>query len=783
MEKALLPQDEKLPQVPEYVPIIPVKGIVLYPFMIIPLLVQGRKSEKAIDEAVGGTRLIFITGVKGEESEEDPNKEDLHEVGTVATILRMLRVPEGGVKTMVQGLFRAKAVQITDSEGGYLTAKVEELKEIGEESAHIEALTRNVRDQLEKAASLGKPFPPDFILLAQNINDPGKLADLVASTLDLKPEDGQIIIEELDLGKRLSFVSKLLSKEIEILSIQDSIRSHVKEEVEKTQKQFILKEQLKAIQKELGEADPREAEIKELRERVQQAKMPETAEKQSLHEIDRLERTHPDSAEANVIRTYIEWMLDLPWNVSTTDRLDIKHARVVLDEDHYGLEKVKQRIVEFLGVRKLKPDTRGPILCFVGPPGVGKTSLGKSIARAMERKFMRISLGGIRDEAEIRGHRRTYVGALPGRIINGLKQAGSNNPVFMLDEVDKVGADFRGDPSSALLEVLDPEQNHSFSDHYIDVPFDLSRVMFIATANVLYTIPPALQDRMEVINLPGYAEEEKIQIARKFLIPKQQKEHGLTAENLKITDDAIMSIIRNYTREAGLRNLEREIAALCRKVATKIAAGAKKTQFEITSKQLHSYLGAPRADISMHGHKDEVGVVNGLAWTQAGGEVLTIEATTMEGKGNLILTGQLGDVMKESAQAALSFARSNAKKLGITSPPDDKHDIHVHVPSGAIPKDGPSAGVAIGVAIISLLTGKPARWDAAMTGEISLRGHVLPIGGLKEKILAAKRDGITNIILPRKNKGELEELTKEEKAGLKFFLVNHIQEAIKVSLR
>ncbi|MFH1540151.1 MAG: endopeptidase La [bacterium] len=773
---------EEMPEPPERIPVIPVQGIVLFPFMVLPLFARGERNESAVDSALAGSRLVFITGVEKEEISGDPAPGDVYEVGTVATILRMLRVPDGGYRLMIQGLYRAKAEGIA-VEGNLMTAKAARLEEEADSSPRIEALMRNVNDQLEKAASMGKTFPPDFILIAHNIEDPGKLADMAASTLNISAQDGQGLLEELDHGKRLSFVSKLLSKEIEILSIQDRIRSEVKQEVEKGQKKYFLREQLTAIQRELGEEDPRAEEFRELMRRIGEARMLEAAEKQTVRELERLERSHPDSAEANVIRTYIEWMLDLPWSISTTDNLNLKNARKVLDEDHYGLDRVKERIIEFLGVRKLKADTRGPILCFVGPPGVGKTSLGRSIARAMDRKFMRMSLGGMRDEAEIRGHRRTYVGALPGRIINGLKQAASNNPVFMLDEVDKIGADFRGDPSSALLEVLDPEQNNSFSDHYIDVPFDLSKVLFIATANVLHTIPPALQDRMETIQLPGYTEEEKLQIARKFLLPKQIAENGLKPENISVDDEAIKHIIRNYTREAGLRNLERELSKVCRKVATSIAEGKRRKRYKIGAKQLRRYLGPPRADLSLVQRKDRVGVVNGLAWTQSGGEVLTIEAIMMEGRGGVALTGMLGDVMKESAQAAVSYARSNAKKLKLSTVPNEKHDLHIHVPAGAIPKDGPSAGVALATAIVSVLKDVPARCDVAMTGEISLTGNVLPIGGLKQKVLAAKREGIHRVIVPARNRNDVEEMTVEEKAGMRFIYVNSIGQALKHALR
>jgi len=641
---------------------------------------------------------------------------------------------------------------------------------------------RTVKEQIERIVSLGKVLIPDVMVVIENLEDPGRLADMIASNLGLKVEVTQSVLEITEPLKRLRQISEILAKEIEVLSMQQKIQAQAKGEMDKTQREYFLREQLKAIQKELGELDERAEEVAEFRKRVKDAKMPEKVLKETEKQLKRLEKMHPDTAESATVRTYLEWMVELPWSKKSKDNLDLRAANKVLNEDHYDLEKVKERILEYLAVRKLKEKMKGPILCFVGPPGVGKTSLGKSIARALGREFVRISLGGVRDEAEIRGHRRTYVGALPGRMIQGMKQAGTSNPVFMLDEIDKVGMDFRGDPSAALLEVLDPEQNNTFTDHYLGVPFDLSEVMFITTANLIDPILPALRDRMEIIEIPGYTEEEKLGIAQRYLIPRQLNEHGITEKHVKIVEAAIRQIIIHYTREAGVRNLEREIANVMRKVAKKVAEG-KGLGFPVNAGNLHKYLGVPKFVPESELEKDEIGVATGLAWTEAGGDVLYIEATVMKGKGALTLTGHLGDVMKESAQAALSYVRSREKTLGINPDMFTKQDLHIHVPAGAIPKDGPSAGITMATAIASAMAQVPTRRDLAMTGEITLRGRVLPIGGLKEKILAAKRARLTSVILPKRNKKDLDEIPKHILKGIQLVFADTMDDVMKVALR
>ncbi len=768
-------------KIPDTLPLLPVRDIVVFPYMILPLFIGREMSIKAVDDALAKDRLILLVAQK-DISDEDPKPEGIHKVGTVAMIMRMLKLPDGRVKILVQGLTKAvidEYVQLTPT---YLV-KLTKMKEppIPEISLETEALMRAVKEQVGKIISMGKVLSPDVILILDSINDPGRLADLVASNLGLKIEESQQILEIVDPLERLNKINEFLNREVQLLTMQVKIQSQAREEMTKTQREYYLREQLRAIQSELGEIDEKAEEITDLKEKIKAAKMPEEVEKESNKQLKRLEQMHPDAAESGVIRTYIEWLAELPWSVATQDNLDLKAAQTVLDEDHYDLEKVKERIVEYLGVRKLKEKMKGPILCFVGPPGVGKTSLGKSIARALGRKFIRISLGGMRDEAEIRGHRRTYVGALPGRIIQGIKQAGTNNPIFMLDEIDKVGTDWRGDPSSALLEVLDPEQNFAFSDHYLNLPFDLSNVMFITTANLLDPIPPALRDRMEVISLSGYTEEEKVKIAKKYLIPRQVEENGLKAENIDITDEGLRMIISHYTREAGLRNLEREIAGVCRKVARKIAEGQKDVT-KITAANIHRFLGVPKILPEAEQEKSEVGVATGLAWTEAGGEILYIETSIVKGKGSLILTGHLGDVMKESAQAALSYARSKAMDFDIPEDFYEKNDIHIHVPAGAIPKDGPSAGVTMATSLISALTKIPVSKDVAMTGEITLRGRVLPIGGLKEKALAALMAGIKTVIIPSRNKKDLEDIPKELRKKINFIFADHIDEILKVAL-
>ena len=769
-------------KIPDELPLLPVRDIVIFPYMILPLFVGRESSINAVNEALASDRMILLVAQK-DAGNNEPKPEDLYNVGTVVMVIRMLKLPDGRVKILVQGLSKAKIISYAADKPFY-KVKVERIKEPSEpkeKSLKTEALMRNVRDQLEKAISLGKMLPPDLLVIADNLDSPGKLADLAASNLGLKVEEAQQILEILDHEERLNKVGEFLGKEVEVLTMQQKIQFAAQEEMTKTQKEYFLREQLKAIQKELGDIDEKTEEINEFKKKIADVKMPNEVEKEALKQLDRLAKMHPEAAEATTVRTYLEWMVELPWSKLTADNLDIKAAAKVLEEDHYDLEKVKERILEYLAVRKLKAKMKGPILCFVGPPGVGKTSLGKSIARALGRQFVRISLGGVRDEAEIRGHRRTYIGSLPGRIIQGIKQAGSNNPVFMMDEVDKIGADFRGDPSAALLEVLDPEQNYSFSDHYLGVPFDLSNVMFITTANLTDPIPSALKDRMEIISLSGYTEEEKLGIAKKYLIPRQMEEHGIKAKQIHISDEAVLKIISQYTREAGLRNLEREIATICRKVAKDVAQGNGRLH-RISAANLNKFLGIRKFLPETEAERNQVGVATGLAWTQAGGEIMHIEVTTMKGRGALTLTGQLGDVMKESAQAAMSYARSKSKNYGLKEDFYQKIDVHIHVPAGAIPKDGPSAGITMATALISKLTGIPVRKDVAMTGEITLTGRVLPIGGLKEKSLAAKRAGIMTIIIPKDNNKDLEEIPSNIMKDMKFILAKEMDDVVKNAL-
>ncbi len=768
--------------IPESLPILAVRDVVVFPFMIVPLFVGREKSISAVDIALAKDRLVFLTAQK-DLTNDEPDIDEMYELGTIGLIMRMLKLPDGRVKVLVQGLARGRMKEVIRTSPSY-EVSVERIEEVPVEevSLETEALMRNVREQLETLSNLGRVISPEIMMVIDNIQDPGRLADLVASNLALKVENAQEILETLDPLKRLEKVNGYLSREVQVTSMQAKIQSQAKEEMEKTQREYFLREQMRAIKSELGDLDEGGDEIEEERERIKKAKMPKEVEKEAYKQLERLEMMHPDAAEAAMVRAYLDWLIELPWSKSTKDNLDIKAARKVLDEDHYDLEKVKERILEYLAVRKLKKKMKGPILCFVGPPGVGKTSLGKSIARAMGRKFVRISLGGIRDEAEIRGHRRTYVGSMPGRIIQGIKQAGSNNPVFMMDEIDKIGTDFRGDPSAALLEVLDPEQNNAFSDHYLNLPFDLSNVMFITTANLLDPIPSALKDRMEVIDIPGYTQEEKLKIAKEFILPRQLEEHGISNNELRITDGALKMIISLYTKEAGLRNLEREIASVCRKVAKKVAEG-KKGCTVITAKNLQDYLGVPRYLPDIEQEEDEIGVATGLAWTPVGGEVLYVEATVVKGKGRLTLTGHLGDVMKESAQAALSYARSRAEGLGLPEDFYENQEIHIHVPAGAIPKDGPSAGVTMCTALISALTKIPVNKDVAMTGEITLRGRVLPVGGLKEKALAALRANIQTLIMPEKNKKDLDEIPLNVRRKLNIILVKHMDEVLKIALK
>jgi ATP-dependent Lon protease len=778
-EQGLVGSERKMP---ETVPVLPVRDMVVYPFMILPLYVGREKSIRAVEEALSRDRLILLVAQKDAEV-EDPNSQEIYPIGTVTMIMRVLKMPDGRVKILVQGLARTRILEFLRKEP-YFEARIAEIldDEVPTMGVELEALIRTVKEQVSRSASVGKQISPDILVIINNLDHPGRLADLVASHLDLKVEQAVEILEITSPEERLRRINDFLRKEIELLEVQQRIQSQAKEEIDKTQREYYLREQLRAIQKELGETDERQQEIDEFSAKIEKAKMPSQVAAEAKTQLNRLARMHPDAAEASVVRTYLEWLIELPWSKQTRDKIDIERARKILDEDHYNLEKVKERILEYLAVRKLKKNKmKGPILCFVGPPGVGKTSLGRSIARALGRKFVRISLGGVRDEAEIRGHRRTYIGALPGKIIQGIKTAGTNNPVFMMDEVDKVGADFRGDPSAALLEVLDPEQNVAFTDHYLGVAFDLSKVMFITTANMADPILPALKDRMETIEISGYTEEEKLHIARRYLIPRQLKEHGITGGHLQLTDEGVLKIIRGYTREAGLRNLEREIATVCRKVAKEVAAG-RTEPFRVTAQNLHRFLKAPRYLPEPEQEQDEVGVATGLAWTQAGGDIMYVEATVMKGKGQLLLTGHLGEVMKESAQAALSYARARAPELGVKEDLFSKVDIHIHVPAGAIPKDGPSAGITMATALVSALTRVPVKRSVAMTGEVTLRGKVLPVGGVKEKVLAARRSGITTVLLPQKNDKDVKELPKTIRRGMHFVFVEHMDQVLAAAL-
>jgi ATP-dependent Lon protease len=775
--------DEQQLQVPEALPVLPLRDIVIYPFMIVPLFVSREKSIRAVDEALGENRMILLVSQKDLDKEE-PGAEDLYRVGTAAVIMRMLKLPDGRTRILVQGLTRARTESIEDA-GGFLRARVSTLQEAPatpERSLEVEALVRNVRASMEKAANLGKNISPEVMAIVANLDEAGRLADLAASNLELKVEDAQSVLDIEDTTARLRRVNELLNKEIEVLTVQQEINTQARADIDRSQREFYLRQQLKAIQGELGEGNELAEEVAQFREKIEASRMPKAAEEEALRQLKKLERMHPDAAETATLRNWLEIMTDLPWSKSSTDNLDLKKAEQILEEDHYGLEKVKERIIEALAVRKLKEKPKGSILCLVGPPGVGKTSLGRSIARALDRKFVRLSLGGLHDEAEIRGHRRTYVGAMPGRVIQALQQAATNNPLIMLDEIDKVGADFRGDPSSALLEVLDPEQNNSFRDNYLGVTFDLSNVMFMTTANVLDTIQPALRDRMEVIRLAGYTEEEKLEIARRHLIPKQLEENGVSAKNVRISKPALTTIIMRYTQEAGLRQLEREIGAVCRKVARRVAEGETRV-VRVTPKNVHEFLGVPKVSPDEVLKKDQIGVATGLAWTAVGGDVLFIEALRVKGKGNLVLTGQLGDVMKESAQAAYSFAKSRAVALGIPEEDFNTYDLHIHIPEGAIPKDGPSAGITLATAMVSSLSQRPVRRDVAMTGEITLRGNVLPVGGVKEKVLAARRARVSKIILPELNRRDMDEVPKELMGEIKFVFVDNVVQVFREALK
>ena len=761
-------------------PVLAARDVVVFPHMVTPLFVGRQRSVRAVEAALeSDSPLIVVTQQDGEI--EDPMPEDLYTVGTEITIGRIWRMPDGSASILAQGVERVQIVRFTQTDP-YFRAEAIHLYESQDDSLTTKALRREVLSLFEQCVELNPHLPEDAYVAAMNIDDAGWLADMIASMMDFDVTQRQLILETLDPTQRLRELSKLLSQELELLELQNEIHHQVQEEVDRSQREFYLREQMRVIQSELGESDLLTQEIEELREKIQAAGMPEAVQEKAERELARLAAMPPAAPEIGIIRTYLDWLIELPWQRATEDNMDIAHAAEVLEANHYGLEKAKERILEHIAVRKLAKDKmRTPILCFVGPPGTGKTSLGRSIAQALGREFVRVSLGGIRDEAEIRGHRRTYIGAMPGRIIQTMRRAGTINPVFMLDEIDKLGIDFRGDPAAALLEVLDPEQNFAFSDHYLDVDYDLSHVMFIATANWLDPIPPALLDRMEVIHFPGYIEEEKLEIAKRFLIPRQLEEHGLPADSLKFSEGALRGIIREYTHEAGVRNLEREIANICRKVARRIAEG-KRAPKQVTVSSLVRYLGPPRYTYGLAEEEDEIGVATGVAVTEAGGDLLSIEVTLMPGKGNLLLTGQLGEIMQESAQAALSYARANAKKLGIRVKDFDELDIHIHVPEGAVPKDGPSAGVTIATALISALSKRPVHRDVAMTGEITLRGRVLPIGGLKEKIMAAHRAGLKTVLLPRKNEKDLMEIPRRVRRDLNLVLVNRMDEVLPVAL-
>jgi ATP-dependent Lon protease len=767
---------------PEALPVLPLKETVTFPDTLTPLAVGQERSVRLINDVLGGSRQLVMVAARNPDVEQ-PGPDDLHDIGVAGVVARMLKVPDGTLRILVQGTQRVRVKRYV-AEQPYLVAQIEEAPDVVEPSPELEALVRNVQATFGQIIEQSPYLPEELQIAVTNLEDPAELAHMIAGALRIKTEEKQELLEERNVERRLRRLSEFLAREAELISIGSRIQSQVHAEMDKSQREYFLRQQLKAIQEELGEVDEAQAEVQELRERVESADLPEHARKQVDRELGRFERLPPQSAEHGVIRSYIEWIVDLPWSESTDDDLDLKKARRILDKDHYDIDKVKERILDFLAVRKLKPDARSSILCFVGPPGVGKTSLGKSVARAMGRKFERISVGGVRDESEIRGHRRTYVGAMPGVILRSLRDAGSNNPVLMIDEIDKMGADFRGDPSSAMLEVLDPEQNSSFRDHYLDLPFDLSHVMFITTANQLDTIPGPLRDRMEVIELSGYTEEEKLEIAKRYLAPRQLERNGLPKDKVEFTDEALALIVEGYTREAGVRNLEREIGAICRKIARSYAEGGQKRKRVIRAKQVRDMLGKRRFLYEVKRRTNEPGVATGLAWTPVGGDILFIEATAYPGEGRLQITGQLGDVMKESAAAALSYLKGNAWKWGRTVPDDwfREHDLHVHVPAGAVPKDGPSAGVAIATALVSLVTERPVRSDTAMTGELTLTGQVLPIGGLKEKALAAQRAGIGRVIVPKLNEPDVDEIPAHLRRDIEFVFVDTIDKVLREAL-
>jgi ATP-dependent Lon protease len=767
---------------PTALPVLPLKDSVTFPDTLTPLAVGQERSVRLVNDVLGGNRMLVMVASRNAELDE-PGPDDLYDVGVVGVVARMMKVPDGTLRILVQGTQRVRLTDFVSTEP-YLVARIEEEPDIVEPTSELEALKRNVQNTFSEIIEQTPYLPEEMAVALANLDDPSELAHMIAGSLRINVEEKQRLLEERDVAKRLRLLSQYLARELDVISLGTKIQTQVQSEVDQAQREYFLRQQLKAIQEELGETDEIQAETNELREQLEAADLPQYAREVAERELARFERLPPQSPEHGVIRGYLEWIVALPWSKSTDDDLDLKKARRVLDRDHYDIEEVKDRILEFLAVRKLKPDARSSILCFVGPPGVGKTSLGRSIARAMGREFERISVGGVRDEAEIRGHRRTYIGAMPGVIIRSLRDAGANNPVLMIDEIDKMGADFRGDPASAMLEVLDPEQNSTFRDHYLDMPFDLSHVLFITTANQLDPIPGPLRDRMEIIQLAGYTEQEKLQIAKRYLVPRQIDRNGLEKSKIEFTDEALKLIIDGYTREAGVRNLEREIGAVCRKVARDVAEGTRTRKRVIRERQVRELLGKKRFLHDVARRTGQPGVATGLAWTPVGGEVLFIEATGFPGDGRLQITGQLGDVMKESASAALSYVKANARKFGADKPEDwlRTHDIHVHVPAGAIPKDGPSAGIAMATALVSLVTGRPVRSDVAMTGEITLTGQVLPIGGLKEKALAAQRAGITCVIAPRLNEPDLDDIPPHLRRGIKFKFVSKIDQVLKLAL-
>lgn len=774
--------DDKVMELPETLPMLPVRDIVVFPYMILPLFVGREASIRSVEEALAKNRLIFLASQK-EITEENPSEETIYTTGTIARIMRMRKLADGRVKILIQGEAKGRIKRYVKASPNFEVA-VEKIADAEPPGSPIEfeAMIRNAREQLEKIIALGRMLSPDILLILDDVTDPGRLADLIASNLGLKVADAQRVLETTDPKQRLQLVNEILANELEVLQMQARIRNTAKDEMSKSQREYFLREQMRAIKSELGEQDSKGEELDDLRQRILDAGMPDTVQAEAIKQLGRLERMHPDASEASMVRTYLDWMVDLPWNKKSEDNLDIPHAQKILNEDHYDLSKAKDRILEFLAVRKLKPnDMKGPILCFCGPPGVGKTSLGRSIARSMGREYFRIALGGVKDEAEIRGHRRTYVGAMPGKIVQALKQIKTNNPVIVLDEIDKLGSDFRGDPSAAMLEVLDPEQNHAFRDNYLNVDFNLSNVLFIATANVVENIPPALRDRMELIHISGYTENDKLLITKKHLIDRQMENNGIDASEIEFTDEGLKYLIAHYTREAGLRNLEREVGSICRKVA-KMKVTGHKEKVVITGEKCAELLGAPRYLRDEKMKDNQVGIVTGLAWTQAGGEVLYVEALKMKGKGGLVLTGQMGDVMKESATAAMSYARAHAKELGIPDDWIDNHQVHVHMPAGAIPKDGPSAGITIATALISLMTDTPVRADVAMTGEVTLLGRVLPVGGIREKALAALLHGVKTVIVPYQNQKDVTDIPEEFRKQINFIFVEHLDEVLQMAL-